>query len=101
MKQTEIPSKNGTRQKSFTFGITKKTNKETFNSSQKLIIQLLKVLKLRLSIENINLPEETLISLIKQNINLIDIRYLEVSSMNTFVDDLIEIIKHDNNYNIT
>ena len=66
-----------------------------FTPTQVLINQILKVLKLRLIIENIRLPEERLIELIKSNLRLIDIRFFKISSLNVFVDDLVEIIKQE------
>ena len=66
-----------------------------FTPTQVLINQILKVLKLRLIIENIRLPEERLIELIKSNLRLIDIRFFKISSLNVFVDDLVEILKQE------
>lgn len=67
----------------------------SFTPTQILTNQILKVLKLRLIISNIHIPEEKLIELIKDNLSLIDIQYFKVSSLNIFVDDLIKIIKED------
>lgn len=67
--------------------------KNKFSQKQILVNQILKVLKLRLCIENIKLDEEKIIEIIQENLNLIDIRYFKVSSLNVFVDDLIVIIK--------
>ena len=66
-----------------------------FTPTQVLINQILKVLKLRLIIENIKIPDEKIIEIIKSNLTLIDIRYFKMSSLNVFVDDLVEIIKKE------
>lgn len=78
-----------------TQGSSNQKNGFTFTPTQILTNQILKVLKLRLKICNIHFPEEKLIELIKDNLSLIDIRYFKVSSLNIFVDDLINIIKKE------
>ena len=81
--------------RTFSSSSKKSSSNSKFTPTQVLINQILKVLKLRLIIENIKIPEEKIIDIIKSNLTLIDIRYLKVSSINVFVDDLVEIIKKD------
>ena len=81
--------------RTFSSSSKKSTSSSKFTPTQVLINQILKVLKLRLIIENIKIPEEKIIEIIKSNLTLIDIRYFKVSSINVFVDDLVEIIKKD------
>lgn len=76
-------------------GSKSQANYFSFTPTQILTNQILKVLKLRLIISNIHIPEEKLIELIKDNLSLIDIQYFKVSSLNIFVDDLIKIIKEE------
>ena len=57
--------------------------------------QIFKVLKLRLFIQNIKIPEEELISLISENLKLINIQKLKASTINIFIDDLVDIVKKD------
>ena len=65
----------------------------TFTPTQILIGQILKVIKLRLAIENIKIPDEKLIEIIKENLTYIDIRTFKISSLNVLVEDLLEVIK--------
>lgn len=81
-----------------TQGTSNQKNGFTFTPTQILTNQILKVIKLRLRIANIHIPEEKLIELIKDNLSLIDIRYFKVSSLNIFVDDLINIIKKEKEF---
>jgi hypothetical protein len=64
----------------------------------KIIESIFQVVKMRLALENITNVTYTLCkNLIEENINLIDLKHMEVNSINKFVDDLIEIIKSKNN----
>jgi hypothetical protein len=64
----------------------------------KIIESIFQVVKMRLALENITNVTYTICkNLIEENINLIDLKHMEVNSINKFVDDLIEIIKSKNN----
>ena len=64
--------------RTFSSSSKKSSSNSKFTPTQVLINQILKVLKLRLIIENIKIPEEKIIDIIKSNLTLIDIRYLKV-----------------------
>jgi len=70
-------------------------NNNKFSPNIKLVNQIFKVIKIRLIIENIKISDEKIIQTIKQNLNLIDVRYLKLSSINILIDDIIEILKND------
>jgi hypothetical protein len=95
-KKVNVNSKkigNGKKNLNPKFNLNSNSNcAEIFSSSQKLTIQLLKVLKMRLSIEHVYHPDEYLINIIKENIKLVDVKNIEIKTINNFVDDLIEII---------
>ena len=62
--------------------------------------QLLTVLKMRLSIENIkNYTDEDLAGFIKNNLSLIDLEHVEVTSINKFIDELVRIIATNSTIN--
>jgi hypothetical protein len=64
----------------------------------KIVESIFQVVKMRLALENIaNLSYSFCKNLIEENINLIDIKHMEVNSINKFVDDIIELIKSKNN----
>ena len=67
-----------------------------FTEKHKIIAQILKVLKLRLMIENIKIPNDKLIDIIKTNLNEINILNFEVKNLNLLVDDLMTLIKEKN-----
>lgn len=99
-KNWNTTSKSSGLYRTYSSSSSKKSKSDNkFTPTQVLINQILKVLKLRLIIENIKIPEEKIIEIIKSNLTLIDIRYFKISSMNVFVDDLVEIIKKENKTN--
>lgn len=72
-------------------------------NNEKIIKRLLEVLKMRISIEGIQFNgEQQLKNLVNENLSLIDLKHIEINSINKFVDDIIELIKNDrenkNNY---
>jgi hypothetical protein len=78
-------------------------NSSNINNNEKLIKRLLEVLKMRISIEGIPYDgEQHLKKLVQENLSLIDLKHIEISSINKFVDDIIELLKKEresnNNY---
>lgn len=66
--------------------------------------QILKIIKLRLLINNNSISDDKLIPFIQNNLKLIDIRYFKIQSINILIDDLVnlltlEINKKENKYN--
>jgi flagellar motor component MotA len=52
---------------------------------------MLEVLKMRISIEGIQFNgEQQLKNLVNENLSLIDLKHIEINSINKFVDDIIE-----------
>ena len=75
--------------------ISSKSKNENMYLNNGLKNQILGVLKLRLFIQNIKIPEEQLNMVISENLKLIDFKKIKTSTINVFVDDLVEIIKKD------
>ena len=75
--------------------ISSKSKNENMYLNNGLKNQILGVLKLRLFIQNIKIPEEELNMVISENLKLIDFKKIKTSTINVFVDDLVEIIKKD------
>ena len=81
-------------------------NFDMFNI-EKLTKQILKIIKIRLLINNISISEDKLIKFIQNNLKLIDLRYFKIKSINILIDDLVNLLKYENkkndeneNYNI-
>ena len=75
--------------------ISSKSKNDNMYLNNGLKNQILGVLKLRLFIQNIKIPEEQLNMVISENLKLIDFKKIKASTINVFVDDLVEIIKKD------
>ena len=75
--------------------ISSKSKNDNMYLNNGLKNQILGVLKLRLFIQNIKIPEEELNMVISENLKLIDFKKIKTSTINVFVDDLVEIIKKD------
>ena len=75
--------------------ISSKSKNDNMYLNNGLKNQILGVLKLRLFIQNIKIPEEQLNMVISENLKLIDFKKIKTSTINVFVDDLVEIIKKD------
>ena len=78
--------------------ISHTNNSSSFNKNEKIILSIIKVLKIRISIENIpSRRDDEYWNIIENNLNLIDLKHMEINSINRFVDDLIEIFKIPSN----
>ena len=76
-----------------------KNNKEKTNKNsdmEKLVLQIFKVLKLRLMIDNIEIPNDKIKEEIEINLNTININKFDLKNLNLLVDDLTTIIKENN-----
>ena len=75
--------------------ISSKSNYDNSSLNNGLKNQILQVLNLRLFIQNIKISAEQLNFVIEENLKLIDFKKIKASTINVFVDDLVEIIKTD------
>ena len=75
--------------------ISSKSNYDNSSLNNGLKNQILQVLNLRLFIQNIKISAEQLNFVIEENLKLIDFKKIKASTINVFVDDLVEIIKKD------
>ena len=73
-------------------------NFDMFNI-EKLTKQILKIIKIRLLINNISISEDKLIKFIQNNLKLIDLRYFKIKSINILIDDLVNLLKIENKKN--
>ncbi len=74
---------------------TSKSYNDNVSLNNNLKNQILGVLKLRLFIQNIKITDDQLNMIIEENLKLIDFKKIKASTINVFVDDLVEIIKTD------
>jgi hypothetical protein len=82
------------------FKNTINSHNSKINNSEKIIKRLLDVLKMRISIEGIPCDdEEQLKKLVEENLILLDLKHIEINSINKFVDDIIELIKKEKECN--
>ena len=58
--------------------------------------QILKIIKIRLLINNISISEDKLITFIQNNLKLLDLRYFfKIKSINVLIDDLVNLLKFE------
>ncbi len=90
-------SKNTSTKSSISSNINCKNSISNVEMDQKIFKQIFEILKMRLYIESImNIKDEDLRDIIRENYNLINLRDYDIQSINKFVDDLVEIAKEEN-----